>query len=818
MVGSQPGIARCVSVLALALASIGCQPELGRVFRGVRAGAELRVPSDRGLVYQVAAAPGGPRACVLIALDARGAELARDEASGPLGMPKLRAPTGTHVLKIEIAAELDRTEGVRVYVNDPSADHDGDGLGRELERALGTCDDADQPGCQHAQLRDYYRSAPRATRDSDRDGLSDGDELFGVAGEPLLDLPRFGVDPRHKDVLVEIDRGKTVEAPGISEEDLAAVAALFEDGSALVLRNPDGRRGIAVHFDAGFDPKDASHAGLFGDWGGSGLSSHGDYKLARKESFSKARQHYFRYAVLARSSFGQSSGDALVINRDGNRVALLAHELAHTLGLKHEGHPSWGALNCKPNHRSIINYVFQNQPEVGFSTQRGQRLNPIGVEERGFVPGCDVARLREPPFELDASEQGVDWNRDGVLSALPVRAGLTWATYKSCMAGVTGKLTLAETARAATPALVGARGDVHAFWIDPTGALAHRRAAIASRCTERACATLARAETVAGLTELRHIAAAKLAEGWVALAHVSTAGDLSVSVLELSGNEWVVRSSQRIAQEATHDAPAIAARAASLIVLYRMNDGRLVQAIAADTDRSFELRQVVDHDRRAIFSAVAPGALTLGTDEVCGAFPDLESFIRFYCYDDATSTWHDLSGRAFHAGLGPQTGGPVGLAYHRYRHADADAGAVTAEPTCEADVARGAVYMSFTEAAPNKSHPDNPNLLISTALDRDASARYAIDFRWRGSLLNQWARIEQGRATALYDDPTLPGLVAALPARADGDAVRIELLPAADGVFDAELGAGNDFAVMERGICTGIRSSTWCGGAKTAAY
>jgi hypothetical protein len=42
--------------------------------------------------------------------------------------------------------------------------------------------------------------------------------------------------------------------------------------------------------------------------------------------------------------------------------------------------------------------------------------------------------------------------------------------------------------------------------------------------------------------------------------------------------------------------------------------------------------------------------------------------------------------------------------------------------------------------------------------------------------------------------------------------------PPADGAFAADLVAGNDFAVMERGICTGLRGTKWCGGPKTGAY
>src|SRR5687768_9454824 len=105
MVGSTSGTARFTAgLVALALLmSCGCS-EPQRVFRDVKAGARLRVPSESGLVYQVAAVPGGSRACELVALGADGAVLARDRSSGPLGLPRLTAPAGAHALRIEPVA------------------------------------------------------------------------------------------------------------------------------------------------------------------------------------------------------------------------------------------------------------------------------------------------------------------------------------------------------------------------------------------------------------------------------------------------------------------------------------------------------------------------------------------------------------------------------------------------------------------------------------------------------------------------------------------------------------------------------------------
>jgi hypothetical protein len=276
--------------------------------------------------------------------------------------------------------------------------------------------------------------------------------------------------------------------------------------------------------------------------------------------------------------------------------------------------------------------------------------------------------------------------------------------------------------------------------------------------------------------------------------------------------------SQLVSGAATSDAPAIARAGDLFMLVYRAADGALMQATTTSLEQPFRIAPAADTLGVPIATAVGPSLLELGTGELCGVFPDPESHIRFYCYEPERGAWRDLTARAFYATLGPKTGGPVGMAYHRFRYADG--GFVGNGASSEEAGARGAVYLSFTEPAPDTKTPDNPNVLISTALDRTALARDAIDFRWRGSLINQWAHVARGTAVTLVEEPSLPGLVALVPMRVKGDPsrARIELLPVADGTFDAALDSGDDFAVMERGICTGLRGVKWCGGPKTGVY
>jgi hypothetical protein len=537
-----------------------------------------------------------------------------------------------------------------------------------------------------------------------------------------------------------------------------------------------------------------------------------------------------------------------VANRDWNRIALFAHELGHTLGLRHHGADAWGKANCKPNHLSIINYAYQNFLDIGFSTGArdalGAALNPRGVVERSHIDAVTADLLRAPPFELDvvvdategAPHAGVDWNRDGRISDEPVRAGLTWATYKSCDSTGVGRVTLAKDVLDASPALIAVDGGLHALWIERDAQLAQRvivdrtsarecTAAKAERCTK-----LGKASGVDGLAELRHIALAQTATptephaSAIALAHVTTHNAIGVSALSIREGRLAAQATAMIPGASSSHAPAITwmnvdpahygARHV-LSVLFRANDehGSLMQASALSPRGPFHVRPVVDETLAPIVTPLAPSVALLGAaphQELCGVFVDRESFIRFYCYEPAHDVWRDLTSRAFFSALGPQTGGPVGIAYHRFLTRDG-------QPVDE-DAARGAVYLSFTERAPGKhQRADNPQLLISEWLDAEHPATTSIDFRWRGNVVNQWTHLAPGTAFTLYEDATLTHLMGAMTLRTQGGPT-VELLPMVDGAFDMELRAGDDFEIMERGICSELRGERACGDDKTGSY
>ena len=777
------------------------------LLRGARfGGAQLTLAAGDDISYLVSATPRASKRASLWGLDADGGIVAHADAGGPTGLPRLAGSAA--ITSLLMAADSGH---FNIYANDAD-DRDGDGVGRRLERALGLCDSAQQRTCRDSTLADFYRAVETGTRDTDRDGLSDADELFGAEGDGL-DLPRYGADPRHKDVFIEVDHDRKLPDVGFSEHELREIAALFAVGSPSDLKNPDGKPGLHLHFDVGFMPSDPAQTGLFGDWGGSTTAQAPEYRAARKQDFSPSRAGYFRYAFVTRHGRGQARRDAFTVNRDLQRVNIFAHELGHTLGLEHHGHDSWGKRNCKPSYYSIMNYLYQYRDEMGFSRAATHALNPASVIERGALRRqSDAALLRDPPLELDVTGRDVDWNRDGLISEAAVRANLLWATYKSCGAAEAGLNTLAsEHVGAATPVLLSAARQLLAFWLDEAGQLWFRR-----RQQQGEIVSWSVPLAVPELTALKHIAGLALDDEKIALAYVLRDGSLHMATISLGG---ALLSNVVVQGALTRHAPSVApfevsperyGAARALGVVYRSADsGKYEQALAAEGSLEFVRRAALDSAGNEISGASGPSVTVLPSGERCGVFPDTETFSRFYCYDVTRDHWLDLSARAFEVGLGPSTGDAPGLAYHVYRDSSGTA--------LSRDGSRGALVLAFSEPESSSAvFPNNPHLYISEWLSKAHGAREQISFRWRGRIINEWTQLAAGTGVALHEDGE--HLQALMVQRTGAGALRLNYLPYVDGERDEELGAGNDFQVMERGSCLGIRSEAECGGPETGAY
>ena len=286
-------------------------------------------------------------------------------------------------------------------------DLDGDGLGKELEDALGLCwerfsyaiaripgwrldllearyvrlceeqatDDAERDECV-ADYLGFLDEHVEATfncelavdlRDTDGDGLSDRDEVLGRTGtERDQALPYWGADPRHKDMFVEVDfslREPEEEALRMPPATARKFASFYQDDvgifnhqrrsdHAASLVNPDELPGIDVHMDTGVAAEEPADAVTYGDWGGydavppvrDGDSWKGaKFTTAWKDYMSSERYGLFRYQLPYATGGGSNPINHLAFSGGLNSPWVLAHESGHANGLHHYG-PNWSEL------------------------------------------------------------------------------------------------------------------------------------------------------------------------------------------------------------------------------------------------------------------------------------------------------------------------------------------------------------------------------------------------------------------------------------------------------------------------------------------
>ena len=188
----------------------------------------------------------------------------------------------------------------------------------------------------------------------------------------------------------------------------------------------------------------------------------------------------------------------------------------------------------------------------------------------------------------------------------------------------------------------------------------------------------------------------------------------------------------------------------------------------------------------------------------CGALTDADGHVRIYCYDQDTDRFEQLL--AFE-GDGPVTAGKPGLAYHAYR-------SYLGGPQ-QSDPSRGAFWLAVTEDHPEY---DRVRVWISDPVSEQAGESLAdlvFPDERQGWFFNTWMNLVDDSGLLLYDDLSLGAMKAISVHDNDGDPLAtsrfVRFHPFADGTFRAELRDGNDFRVMERGICAGIIGKAACG-------
>lgn len=302
-------------------------------------------------------------------------------------------------------------------------DSDGDGIADCYETNTGIYVNATNTGTSPTNV------------DTDGDGLSDGDEVYGT--QDGLNLPAFGVNPLHKDILLEYDwmedsseclEGQHSHKPTQAMADI--VAQMFSNAP---VSNPDGTQGIHVFQDVHYGPVNnpnfASNRIPDADGWISGHinTPNGDYQTYETAYFPANRRGYFHYVIFAHRFDGDpsASGEGTVGGHEmlvtlacdydnTNKVAFtIAHELGHNLGLQHGGDEY---CNYKPNYNSIMNYQYQfygvdtcGLQDTGIPDfSRGTRR--FLMETNLYEPD-GVCTLADNPY----GPTPIDWNRSGSI-------------------------------------------------------------------------------------------------------------------------------------------------------------------------------------------------------------------------------------------------------------------------------------------------------------------------------------------------------------------------------------------------------------------
>jgi hypothetical protein len=315
-------------------------------------------------------------------------------------------------------------------------------FGNGFEESCEIDADSDRlPNCEEAILGlDYFDS------DTDDDGLSDGDEVIGTIGG--LDFAAFGVDPRHKDLLIEMDWDVDSRHCALNHSHRPpdiAIAEIKIFYAASPVTNPDGIDGINFIADYGQGPAPFTGGNEvdFPDAVTTPLQQpFFDVKMA---NFNPNRVGYFRYQAHAHfyldndpsSGWGNIWGDNSIVSVNcywddlGIVRNTILHELGHNLGLQHGGSDF---CNKRPNYNSLMNYNHQFSGIDTDCDSDGNGIDNLGysVGDRTFLQQGQLDEAQGVCPLSNPLHRPIDWNGNGMIDALPVTYPGAFSTTIGC--------------------------------------------------------------------------------------------------------------------------------------------------------------------------------------------------------------------------------------------------------------------------------------------------------------------------------------------------------------------------------------------------
>jgi hypothetical protein len=270
-----------------------------------------------------------------------------------------------------------------------------------------------------------------------QDGLLD-DWKTGKVKPGGLDLKLLGCQVGRRDVIVEIGHFDNVTDERLRSE-MQIVTRKFAE---LPIENPDGSRGIAIHF-------------LFHDAVPYSESAriYTDFDRNYTPPAHRGVTHYF-WADARGPNVAQIMGNNGHFNGTAPRFL---HEFGHNLGLLHEGH--WQLSFCAL-FPSLMNYAYDGTSfhidDIHYSEGKlaGVTLDERHLSERLPFPIDKVSFLSSSPYFFGIkpgatpNETLVDWNWNGIFGETDVAADINYKPGTGI-----GAAHAVDTARTA-PALI----------------------------------------------------------------------------------------------------------------------------------------------------------------------------------------------------------------------------------------------------------------------------------------------------------------------------------------------------------------------------